>query len=137
MSNPMKLPPKQLAVARLIVAGHSHKTIAGMLDISESTVRNHLAAVNEKLGVTRRTELLALFAAGGFDWNDSREVPPPKGIYFEACFLQQTQAARGWIKWPSAIVLEDGTLFCMLTHARWHPELQYFWRHQKDVPQTI
>jgi DNA-binding NarL/FixJ family response regulator len=50
------LTARQLEVARLLVQGCANKAIAGMLSMSEGTVKVHLAAIFRTLGVTNRTE---------------------------------------------------------------------------------
>lgn len=50
------LTARQLEVARLLAQGCVNKAIAGMLVISESTVKVHIAAIFRVFGVTNRTE---------------------------------------------------------------------------------
>ncbi len=50
------LTARQLEVARLLVQGCTNKAIAGMLSMSEGTVKVHIAAIFRALGVTNRTE---------------------------------------------------------------------------------
>ena len=50
------LTARQLEVARLLVQGCANKAIAGMLSMSEGTVKVHIAAIFRALGVTNRTE---------------------------------------------------------------------------------
>ena len=50
------LTSRQLEVARLLAQGCTNKAIAGMLAMSESTVKVHIAAIFRALGVTNRTE---------------------------------------------------------------------------------
>ena len=50
------LTARQLEVARLLVQGCANKAIAGMLAMSESTVKVHIAAIFRAFGVTNRTE---------------------------------------------------------------------------------
>ncbi|MEW6512394.1 MAG: response regulator [Pseudomonadota bacterium] len=52
-----KLSPRELEVARLIVAGLPNKTIGQRLDISERTVQVHRLHVMEKLGIHSAAEL--------------------------------------------------------------------------------
>ncbi|MCA8890864.1 MAG: response regulator transcription factor [Hyphomonas sp.] len=54
--NPVRaLPPRQSDVLKLICLGLSNKEIAKELDLSVSTVRAHVSALFQKLGVTNRT----------------------------------------------------------------------------------
>ena len=50
------LTARQLEVARLLAQGCANKAIAGMLAMSESTVKVHIAAIFRALNVTNRTE---------------------------------------------------------------------------------
>jgi DNA-binding NarL/FixJ family response regulator len=50
------LTARQLEVARLLAQGSANKAIAVMLDMSESTVKVHIAAIFRVFGVTNRTE---------------------------------------------------------------------------------
>ncbi|KVW96684.1 response regulator [Thiobacillus denitrificans] len=50
------LTARQLEVARLLAQGCANKAIAGMLAMSESTVKVHIAAIFRAFGVTNRTE---------------------------------------------------------------------------------
>lgn len=50
------LSAREAEVLRLVSDGHANKVIALRLGISEKTVKNHLSAVFQKLGVTDRTQ---------------------------------------------------------------------------------
>lgn len=50
------LTARQLEVARLLAQGCANKAIGGMLAMSESTVKVHIAAIFRAFGVTNRTE---------------------------------------------------------------------------------
>jgi DNA-binding NarL/FixJ family response regulator len=50
------LSPREAEVLDLLAAGHANKVIALRLGISEKTVKNHLSAVFQKIGVTDRTQ---------------------------------------------------------------------------------
>jgi DNA-binding NarL/FixJ family response regulator len=50
------LTARQLEVARLLAQGCANKAIAGMLAMSEGTVKVHIAAIFRALNVTNRTE---------------------------------------------------------------------------------
>ena len=52
----VQLTPRELSTLRLLADGKANKEIANELDISERTVKTHLAHLFEKLGVTSRTE---------------------------------------------------------------------------------
>ncbi len=61
----LRIPPGSLSVAelevlRLVARGLSNKEIAADLRITTHTVKYHLAAVLEKLGVRSRTEAVSL-----------------------------------------------------------------------------
>lgn len=51
-----KLTDRELDVLRLIAKGFTNNDIAGQLHLSEGTVRNHVSAILEKLGVSDRTQ---------------------------------------------------------------------------------
>ena len=55
------LTPRQLVIVAHVVAGLSNREMAEKLSISEDTVKHHLSAIFDKLGVSSRLEL-ALFA---------------------------------------------------------------------------
>jgi two-component system, NarL family, response regulator len=50
------LSAREIEVLALIAAGKSNKEIAGLLFISEGTVKTHVLSIHEKLGVGDRTE---------------------------------------------------------------------------------
>jgi two-component system NarL family response regulator len=54
------LTERELEVLQLLAAGKSNKEIGGLLFISEGTVKTHVAAILEKLGVTDRTEAVVV-----------------------------------------------------------------------------
>ena len=54
----VQLTPREMATLRLLADGKANKEIANALDISERTVKTHLAHLFEKLGVTSRTEAI-------------------------------------------------------------------------------
>ena len=52
--------PREMAVLRELAAGRSNKEVAAALGIAEGTAKIHTARVFEKLGVSSRTEALAV-----------------------------------------------------------------------------
>ena len=69
--NPVdNLPPRQMEVLRLICLGLSNKEIARDLDLSASTVRAHISAMFQKLGVSSRAAAASIGASHGL-WNSS------------------------------------------------------------------
>lgn len=56
---------RQREVLRMLVQGHPNKTIARLLDISEATVKTHVAAVLAELGVHSRTQAVYALARLG------------------------------------------------------------------------
>ena len=61
----VQLTPRELATLRLVADGQSNKEIANTLDISERTVKTHLAHLFEKLAVTSRTEAIKVATRRG------------------------------------------------------------------------
>jgi DNA-binding NarL/FixJ family response regulator len=61
----IRLTTRQLEVLKLLLQGKPNKIIARELDLSEGTVKIHVAAIFRALGVTNRTE--AAVAAQRFD----------------------------------------------------------------------
>jgi len=61
----VQLTPRELAALRSLADGRSNKEIASALDISERTVKTHLAHLFEKLGVTSRTEAIKVASRRG------------------------------------------------------------------------
>lgn len=66
-SQGIRLTNRQLEVLKLLLQGKPNKIIARELDLSEGTVKIHVAAIFRALGVTNRTE--AAVAAQRFDLN--------------------------------------------------------------------
>ncbi len=61
----VQLTPREMATLRLLADGKANKEIANELDISERTVKTHLAHLFEKLGVTSRTEAITVATRRG------------------------------------------------------------------------
>ncbi len=57
---------RQADVLRLLVEGKPNKEICRRLDLSESTVKTHLAAIFRKLGVNSRTQAVVAVAQSGW-----------------------------------------------------------------------
>lgn len=62
---PADLSERQLAVLRLLIAGRSNKHICRELELSESTVKTHMAALFRKLEVNTRTQAVVKAASLG------------------------------------------------------------------------
>jgi DNA-binding CsgD family transcriptional regulator len=62
--SPDRLSPREAEVAQLACKGMRNGEIAAMLGTSAETVKKQLRSVFEKIGVSNRTELAALWAAG-------------------------------------------------------------------------
>jgi DNA-binding NarL/FixJ family response regulator len=54
------LTPRELEVLRLVAAGLGNKEVASRLEISEHTVKFHVASIMGKLGASSRTEAVSL-----------------------------------------------------------------------------
>ena len=61
----VQLTPREMATLRPLADGKANKEIATKLDISERTVKTHLAHLFEKLGVTSRTEAIKVATRRG------------------------------------------------------------------------
>jgi DNA-binding CsgD family transcriptional regulator len=57
---PFGLTAREIEVVRLVAAGHSNKTIASQLVLSERTVAHHLNSILGKLGVSSRAAATAV-----------------------------------------------------------------------------
>jgi two-component system NarL family response regulator len=61
----VQLTPREMATLKLLADGKANKEIAVALDISERTVKTHLAHLFEKLGATSRTEAVKVATRRG------------------------------------------------------------------------
>jgi two-component system NarL family response regulator len=61
----VQLTPREIATLKLVADGKANKEIASALDISERTVKTHLAHLFEKLGATSRTEAVKVATRRG------------------------------------------------------------------------
>jgi two-component system NarL family response regulator len=61
----VQLTPREMATLKLVADGKANKEIASALDISERTVKTHLAHLFEKLGATSRTEAVKVATRRG------------------------------------------------------------------------
>ena len=61
----VQLTPREMATLKLLADGKANKEIANELDISERTVKTHLAHLFGKLGVTSRTEAIKVATRRG------------------------------------------------------------------------
>lgn len=64
-STEVNLTRREKEIIENLVQGHSNKRIARKLDISENTVKNHLANIYSKYDVTSRTQLMSYLSHGG------------------------------------------------------------------------
>jgi len=89
--NRCALSDREAQVVRLLLTGHGAPTIARLLFISQSTVRNHLAAVFRKLRVNSQEELTLLFFTL---WRDGRTplTPRPLCLACRTPFWQEPEA---------------------------------------------
>lgn len=60
------LSPRELEVAKLVISGLTYKDIAKSLALSPATVRNHLQAIHDRVGVHNNAELTEEFRRAGF-----------------------------------------------------------------------
>jgi DNA-binding NarL/FixJ family response regulator len=60
-SDPLaKLSQREMEIAELVAQGYSNKVIGGKLNLSDNTVRNHLANIMQKLGFHNRVQVATL-----------------------------------------------------------------------------
>jgi len=69
------LTPQQVRVLMMLSAGLLNKQIAYELGVSEATVKAHVSAILQKLGVESRTQ--AVIAAGRIEAGQWPATPPP------------------------------------------------------------
>lgn len=74
-----RLTPQQLRVLFLLAEGHSNKTIAQDLRVSEATIKAHVTVILRKLGLERRTQA-ALIAQRLFRTDPSDNGAPSNGM---------------------------------------------------------
>lgn len=56
---------REIQVAEGFARRLSYKKVAAELNIAPATVRNHLASIYDKLGISTKTELVRLLWSGG------------------------------------------------------------------------
>jgi DNA-binding NarL/FixJ family response regulator len=61
------LTERERDVAQLIAMGHSNKSVAEKLDISERTVKAHLSSIFQKTGITNRMHLALILNSHKYD----------------------------------------------------------------------
>jgi len=61
-----KLTDREIGVLQLLAKGMNNREIANQLHLSEGTVRNHVSAILEKLGVSDRTQAAVIAIQHGF-----------------------------------------------------------------------
>jgi DNA-binding NarL/FixJ family response regulator len=61
-----RLSERQIEVLKGIAEGHSNKTIARLLNISDNTVKVHITAIFERLGVVNRTQATVIARRMGY-----------------------------------------------------------------------
>lgn len=62
----IKLTPRQTDVLRLLLDGQSNKQAARFLNLSEATVKTHVAAIFKELNVSNRTQAVLVAKRAGF-----------------------------------------------------------------------
>ena len=68
------LTARQAEVLRLMVSGKTNRAIAALLGLSEGTVKVHLTAIFKALGVSSRTQAMALVARHGIRYQANRQT---------------------------------------------------------------
>lgn len=57
-----KLTPRQLEIIGHLAAGHSRKQVARIMNVGESSIRNHVVSACRKTGIENRVQLIVLYA---------------------------------------------------------------------------
>lgn len=65
LSNSVEFSVRQKEILKLLSEGRTNKEIARALDLSPFTVRNHLSRIMQAMGVSKRSDLVALTAGPG------------------------------------------------------------------------
>ena len=73
----LDLSPRQADVLRLLIEGKSNKIICRELDLSESTVKTHLAAIFRRLDVNTRTQAVLAAARLGLRLQRRSSIASP------------------------------------------------------------
>ncbi len=73
------LTPQQVRVLMMLGEGLLNKQIAYKLSVSEATIKAHVSAILQKLGVDSRTQaVIAIGRIGSSDWAKPAEAGPPR-----------------------------------------------------------
>ena len=71
------LTPQQVRVLMMLSEGLLNKQIAYELSVSEATIKAHVSAILQKLGVESRTQaVIAASRIAGSQWRQSEIAPP-------------------------------------------------------------
>ena len=62
---PLGLAPRELECLRLVAQGHSDRQIGKVLSIAVSTAHEHVQRAMKRIGVTNRTEAVAIAISFG------------------------------------------------------------------------
>ena len=77
IANKLGLSPREMEIARCVVADQKRQQIARRLDISLHTVQTHMKHLHEKLEIQSRGELVARIFHAYHEWRT--ESHPPTG----------------------------------------------------------
>ena len=86
-----RLSPREQEIAACYASGKTSREIAGMLCISQTTVRNHVATVYRKLGIGNKTELVNLLV-------DSKSASGPSTDQSQASLETQLRAINDTLR---------------------------------------
>ena len=89
------LTPRQGDVLGLVLVGMSNKRIGQILGISESTVKEHMTGILERMGVSRRMEIFHLLNVNRITFVSSHAKLPSPLIPFLEPSLKNGMNKRG------------------------------------------
>ena len=91
----LSLTPQQTRVLGMLAEGLLNKQIAYELDVSEATIKAHVSAILQKLGVDSRTQAVIMLAKIGADPLHASSVNPTPPLLPGGLHARHHRAQRG------------------------------------------